>query len=482
MFRAFWFLLLLAALSLGAALLADNPGQMSMQWLGYKIETSVGVLFAALFVLSFLLASVIRIWSFFRRAPRRIGRARQDWRRQRGYKALTQGMVAVAAGDAIEARRLSRKAEALLAEPPLTMLLSAQAAQLSGDEKAAGKFFDAMTEQPETKYLGLSGKLKQAMEEGDQDSALELAEQASNLKPKTKTATSTLLDLQIKKQDWEKAEKTVKKSIKNKTVDSTTGRRRRALMLFQRSLEEENDGKLGDALSHAQRANNLAPDFVPAAIRTARLLQSAGKRRKAAAVIEEIWVSNPHPLLADVMGELASGAGPQEKMRTIERLAGYNKDHEESHLAIAKAALSTSMWQEAREHLLAATQSHSSARACRYMAELEEAEHGDVDASREWLRRASVADPDSAWLCNECGNAVAEWEPVCSRCEKFDTLEWKIPPRVTRIDDEIASNPLDRSGQEIIQTLDAQSLPDYVDTVEPSAAPDPPTSPTQKEK
>ncbi|MDG2032598.1 MAG: heme biosynthesis HemY N-terminal domain-containing protein [Rhodospirillales bacterium] len=482
MFRAFWFLLLLAALSLGAALLADNPGQVSMQWLGYKIETSVSVLFTALFVLSFLLASAIRIWSFFRRAPRRIGRAHQDWRRQRGYKALTQGMVAVAAGDAMEARRLSRKAEALLAEPPLTMLLSAQAAQLSGDEKAAGKFFDAMAKQPETKYLGLSGKLKQAMEEGDQDSALELAEQASNLKPKTETATSTLLDLQIKKQDWEKAEKTVKKSIKNKTIDSTTGRRRRALMLFQRSLEEENNGKLADALSHAQQANNLAPDFVPAAIRTARLLQSAGKRRKAAAVIEEIWVSNPHPHLADVMGELASGAGPQEKMRMIERLAGYNKDHEESHLAIAKAALSASMWQEAREHLLAAAQRHSSARACRYMAELEEFENGDVNASREWLRRASVADPDSAWLCNECGNAVAEWEPVCSRCEKFDTLEWKMPPRVTRIDDEIASNPLDGSGQEIIQTLDAQSLPDHVDTVEQSAAPDQATSPNQKEK
>ena len=41
------------------------------------------------------------------------------------------------------------------------------------------------------------------MEDGDQDSALDLAEQAGNLKPKTETATATLLDLQIKKQDGE---------------------------------------------------------------------------------------------------------------------------------------------------------------------------------------------------------------------------------------------------------------------------------------
>ncbi len=459
MLRAFWFLILLAALSLAAALVADNPGQISIRWLGYEVESSVGILFTAVFFLSLLLASGLRIWSFFRRAPKRIGKARQDWRRQRGYKALTQGMVAVAAGDAVEARRLSKKAETLLAEPPLTMLLSAQAAQLSGDEKAAGKFFDAMAEQPETKYLGLSGKLKQAMEEGDQDSALKLAEQASNLKPKTETATSTLLDLQIKKHDWEKAEETVKKSVKNKAIDSNTGRRRRAIMLFQRSLEEETEGKLGDALTHAQRANNLAPGFVPAAVRTARLLQGAGKRRKAAAVIEETWVSNPHPHLADVMEELAPGAGPQEKMRTIEKLAGYNKEHEESHLAIAKSALAAGMWQEAREHLMAAAQLHPSARVCRYMAELNDAENGDMAAAREWLRRASLADPDPAWLCNNCGNAMAEWEPVCGRCESFDTLAWETPPRVTKLDEEFDTGMNVDPKQTGVQTIDAEDIP-----------------------
>ena len=51
--------------------------------------------------------------------------------------------------------------------------------------------------------------------------------------------------------------------------------------------------------------------------------------------------------------------------------------------------------------------------------------------------RASLADPDSAWLCSNCGNVVAEWEPVCGRCENFDTMEWKTPPRITRLDEEI---------------------------------------------
>ena len=436
MLRAVWFLFLLALFSLGAAIIADRPGEVSLLWIGYQIETSVGILLTVAIVTSVILAIFFRTLSLIRRAPRRLAYSRREWRRRRGYKALTQGMLAVAAGDAAEAKRLSKKAEALLAEPNLTMLLSAQSAQLSGDEKAAGRFFEAMTEQPETKYLGLSGQLKQAIEDGDKGTALELAEKASDLKPKTDTVTATLFDLQIKNSDWEKAEETVKKLIKQKTIDNDTGRRYRAILLYQRSLEDEFDGNLGEALQHAQRANNLAPDFVPAAIRTARLLDGAGKRRKAAAIIEESWVSSPHPHLAEVMSNLAPGAGPLEKMRTLENLARYNKDHQESHIAIAKSALAAGMLLEAREHLEAASGSKPSARICRYMAELVESENGDGETSREWLRRASTTEPDPAWVCDSCGNTVAEWEPICGQCEKFDTFIWKIPPRVTLMEDD----------------------------------------------
>lgn len=460
MFRAVWFLVLLSFVSLGAALVAESPGKVSLKWLGYQIEASVGILLTVVIISSLVLATILRVLSFMRRVPRRARHARQEWRRRRGYKALTQGMLAVAAGDATEAKRLSKKAENLLAEPPLTMLLSAQAAQLAGDGKAAGKFFEAMAEQPKTKYLGLSGQLKQAIQDGDQNSALELAEKASNLKPKTGTVTATLFDLQIKNGDWEKAEETVKKSIRQKTITSDTGRRHRAILLYQRSLEDEVDGRLGDALQHAQRANNLAPEFVPAAVRTALLLQGAGKRRKAVSIVEEAWVSNPHPHLSEVMKGLAPGAGPLEKMRILENLAGYNKDHMESHLAIAESALAAGMWQETREHLEAAAGTNPSAKICRYMAELVEAEKGDVDASREWLRQASLADPDSAWVCKSCGNAITDWELVCGRCDTFDSLVWQTPPRVTRMESNKHSDGIQESSQSASNSVNSENCSD----------------------
>src|SRR5262249_57792128 len=99
--------------------------------------------------------------------PRRCARGGADNRRRKAYRALTQGMVAVAAGDAGEARRQAKLAGTLLNDPPLTLLLAAQAAQLDGDERAAEKYFRAMLDRPETAFLGLRGLLMQSLKAGN---------------------------------------------------------------------------------------------------------------------------------------------------------------------------------------------------------------------------------------------------------------------------------------------------------------------------
>jgi HemY protein len=437
MIKALWYITLLALLSITATLVADNPGVVSLEWLGYRVNTNIGVLLTAILVAACLLSIIFRVWFFIKNSPNRFSRERQKWRQKRGYKALTQGMVAVAAGDAQEARRQARKAEYLLAEPPLTMLLSAQAAQLSGDKKAASEFFVKMSERKDTKYLGIHGMLNQAIQEGDKDGALKLAKRANNLNPKTDKVFQALFKLQIEGRSWEEAEETVKKAVKDKHLSSDIGRRWRAVILYKKSVEAEESGHLNDALRFVSKANNLVLGFVPGAARTARLLQGAGRRRKAVSIIEEIWVTSPHPQLAEIMEELSSGVGAQEKMRALEKLAEYNKSHEESHLAIAKSALNAGMWQEAREHLKevldAQNEALPPARVCRYMAELEEGEKHDIEASREWLKKAAVAEPDSAWNCRDCGQIIAIWDALCSHCGGFDTWEWRTPPRIMRL-------------------------------------------------
>ena len=153
---------------------ADHPGQVEIVWRGWQARTSVGVLVAAAVLAALAAGFALRLILLVVGSPGIFLRRRRERRRHAGYRALTQGMVAVAAGDAVEARRSAKRAEALLAEPPLTLLLSAQAAQLEGDEAAAKKFFTLMLDRPETEFLGLRGLLNQAVGEGDRGTALGL--------------------------------------------------------------------------------------------------------------------------------------------------------------------------------------------------------------------------------------------------------------------------------------------------------------------
>ena len=139
-----------------AVWLADRPGQVTIEWQGVLINTSVGILALSAFLLVVASVATYEVWRGLKRAPRQIVASRRVRRQGAGYRALTEGLVAVAAGDAEEARRLSKRADGLLNDPPLTMLLAAQTAQLAGDGKAARRYFEAMRERKETEFLGFS--------------------------------------------------------------------------------------------------------------------------------------------------------------------------------------------------------------------------------------------------------------------------------------------------------------------------------------
>src|SRR5690606_37411942 len=151
---------LIAGLSALGAWLSRHPGTVAIEWQDYTIETSVGVLLAALAILALVIAALVLVLPWARALPSWFGRGRRERRRRQGYLALARGLVAVAAGDAAEARRQARRADELLAEQPaLTKLLSAQAAQLDGDEGAARRYFAQMLKQRETEFLGVRGLL-----------------------------------------------------------------------------------------------------------------------------------------------------------------------------------------------------------------------------------------------------------------------------------------------------------------------------------
>jgi HemY protein len=433
--RAFLACLVIAIVAAAAAYLANEPGTVAIAWRDVRLEPSVPVLVAALIVLFLVALLAVGVLRRLIAGPGALLKARRERRRRAGYHALTQGMVAVAAGDAEEAQRQARKADVLLAEPPLTLLLSAQAAQLGGDEGAARKYFSEMLNRPETEFLGLRGLLMQALRAGDDATALRLVERARALRPKTPWVLTNLLLLQARAGKWEGAQATLVEAVKAKLLPAPVSRRHQAVLLTLRSRAASANGDAAAALPLAAKAQDLAPDFAPAAAERARLLHAAGRDRAAAKAIETAWRQAPQPLLAASYGAIYAEEAPLVRVNRFEALAGSNPGHVESHLAVAEAALAAQLWGEARRHLQAAGAGDPEsgdalpARLCRLMASLEEGGHGDGAAVRAWLARAAAAPPDPTHVCAVCAAESQDWQALCPRCRGFDTLEWRVPSR-----------------------------------------------------
>jgi HemY protein len=415
-----------------AIFVADRPGTVELDWQGWRIDTNVSVLVLGVALLGMVAAGVFHLLRRMVTGPGAFLRWRHERRREAGFRALTQGMVAVAAGDPEEAARHSRRADALLADPPLTLLLSAQAAQLNGDHTAAQKYFSAMLERAETEFLGVRGLLMQALHAGDEAAALKLVERAKELRPKTPWVLHRLYHLRARAGQWIEAEAILVEAMGRKAIEASTGRHHRAVLLHEQSRAAADAGETAKAAALAEKSVAHDRSFAPAAIHLAQLQTAQGRSGRAMRTLLAAWRQAPKPDLVATFVRLFSDESPVRRLKRVEKLAAANPDHAESQLALAEAALEAKLWGEARRHLLAAGagDANPSPRVCRLMARLEELEHGDDAAARAWLGRAAatpVADP--AYVCGRCGAELQAWSAHCPHCQEFGSLTWQTPKR-----------------------------------------------------
>src|SRR5581483_5588040 len=266
-----------AAILVGLAVLAaEHEGAVSVEWLGHRIDTSTTVVLLALVVVIAVAALLYRFWRALVTAPRRWARGRAVRRRERGYRALTLGLVAAAAGDHGEARRQSRRTDGLLGDHPLGLMLAAQAAQLGGDAAGARRLYDRMLNHPDTAFLGLRGLIAAALEAGDHRAALGYAARARALAPDAPWLLERLFDIHAALGDWTAAAAIADRAARRRALEGPELQRRLAL-----AEQAERDGRIDAAIRHARAAAGATPGGVPAVTRLARLYLVAGRHRDA---------------------------------------------------------------------------------------------------------------------------------------------------------------------------------------------------------
>lgn len=425
MFKAFVYLLLVALTAFGLAWFADRPGVLTLKWLDHEMETSVFVAAIVIFGVVALLLLVFGLIAYLISSPKRLSRFMRERRRARGYEALRRGIFAIGAGDETAAARFASDARRNLPNEPLTKLLRAQSAQLSGDRGSARRIFETLADDTETQLLGLRGLFVEARHEGHTIAATQFAERAVSLNPALPWAVHALFDMQCKARDWQGALETLAVARSYKHFDRKALERRRAVLLTAQAMEIQ-DTQPVKALELAQEAHRLAPGLIPAANIAGRLLAAQSATYKAARVIARAWQVTPHPDLALAYAYARPGDSPRDRLGRVKTLAALTPNHPEARVALAMAACDAHEWEEARAALQPLLSANPTARACALMARIEGSQKRDAGRVREWLARAVRAPRDPVWMAD--GVIAEEWSPISPVTGMLDAFEWRTPP------------------------------------------------------
>jgi len=415
-------------LTAGIAWLVSLPGTAMIEVAGYRMQPRLGM---AAFIIAAALAAVILAWSLLRRildAPRYFAELNRKRRRDAGIAALSDGFIALQAGDPGRARVLAREARSNLPRNHAAQLLEARSDLALGDMQSAREHYRALISNRKTAVAALAGLYEQARAQGRVDAALNFAQKAVALAPQTRWASDAVLDDLTRRGQWELALARIGAETPTTREDKMIKRRKQAVIETAIARARVETDPLA-ALDHATAALKLVPDFVPAALIAARIQSNRGEARKAMSLLRRVWRATSHPHVALLYANAQPGASAVDRLKRVRELIDLPPPNRPAAIVLARAAADAYDWTAARDALAAHAAAEPTQAVCLLMAEIEEGQNADQGKAREWLARAVRAPADPVWVAD--GITTDEWEPVSPVTGALDAFEWRVPLSAT---------------------------------------------------
>jgi HemY protein len=326
------------ALALLAVAASGEPGILTAEWLGWRLDTSAAAGAVLTGVLALLAVGFWRLVIWIGEAPHRAALQRQATRRRDSYAALARGYLALASGDVEDARRMARRAaDAAEDAPILAGLLAAQSAELAREDATARAAYESLLAYPDAQGPARQGLARLSWQAGDREGALEQARAGEVAGRGGGWAWRMQFDDRLEAGDWEGALALLAGPGAKRSLAADKAARARAALLTVRALEAGAEAQARDAV----KAAGLSPDFVPAAVLAARLEAAAGRPGRGEVLLLKAWKAAPHPALAVAYRDLRPGETPDERARRYARLIARFPDHPESRaLDVERALLS----------------------------------------------------------------------------------------------------------------------------------------------
>ena len=453
MIRLIVYIGLSLALTLGIAWLIATPGTIQIDVGGYRLQPGIGLSAIALVL---VVIGAVFLWSLVTRllsAPRMLAMRAARKSRDKGVDALSDGLIALQAGDAEKARKLARDARNRLPKNAAAHLLQARAELALGQWGSAREHYRTLIDNPKTALAALSGLYEQARAQNRDDAALTFAHKAHALAPALTWAGEAIFDDIARRGDWAAGLEMVEAAPATSKKEREEKKRKQAVLQTAIAADTENSAPLV-ALEHTRLALKLVPDFVPAALIAARIHSSRGETRKSTSLLRRVWRATHHPHVATLFANAQPGISPTERLKRLRELVPSPPPDAQSAIVLARIAIEAQEWSIARSALDDFASANPSQATCVAMARIEEGQNDDFGRARQWLARAVTAPRDPIWTAD--GITAQDWAPVSPVSGTLDAFEWKVPTNAVALSDETDMNGFEDEGLD--ETQDATLL------------------------
>ncbi|WP_281432392.1 heme biosynthesis HemY N-terminal domain-containing protein, partial [Bartonella taylorii] len=165
MIRVFIYSFIICVLGLAFGWVANYNDVVVLTFLHFRFSAS---LLTVLSLLILFFGSLAFLWWFFSvlfSVPNALSNYFYKRHKKHGYQALSQGMLAVFAGDSVLAQKMEARVNKYLTgtHEPLVKLLQAQTLSLQNNSASAISLYEEMRKETSTKLAGLYGLFREAL-------------------------------------------------------------------------------------------------------------------------------------------------------------------------------------------------------------------------------------------------------------------------------------------------------------------------------
>lgn len=434
MIKIVWNAVLLAIIALSAAWLSNNPGSVQMDWLGWRVQTSVAVVIGVFVVgyavfYAFLAKPLLLLKNKFLYWARADLRAEKMAKAKVGreidrYTLLGKGLTALAAGDVETAKKLQKDIAKKFADDEVkTFVFNAQLAEAQNNTAQAMELYGKLADAPETRLLGMRGKIRLLRLNGAPEKALKACEELLNEKNPMPWTLTEAFELQVQEKQWEKAIATLEKANKLDLFDKKTFKHLKASVLLEQAVGTTDAAEKERLIFAAEETDD---SLIQAVLTAAAINAEKGEIRKARNQLRKLWKTAPCWAVYEAYQALTPEKTALEAVTDLQDLLDENKDAEINALVMADASLKARLWGQAKgllDKYLAIKP--NSKRALLLMSEVATANR-DEKAAVEYGEKAAVAETEPMYCCSACKTAFNEWHTVCPTCHTLGTMSVKV--------------------------------------------------------